>query len=89
MLEYAAQDTRFLLQLRSQRESSIARRLHWAGRNSRALRARVGSRGEHGRLLPLKGARDLSRRELAVLVRCQLAQTVRRSRSRHFPRDGQ
>jgi ribonuclease D len=70
MLEYAAQDTRYLLQLRDHMKSELTRRgrLHWAKEEFARLE---GTRWEAEQsmegFLRLKGARDLSRRELAVL----------------------
>jgi ribonuclease D len=70
MLEYAAQDTRFLLQLKDQMKGELERRgrLHWAQEEFARLE---GTRWEVEEsmegFLRLKGARDLSRRELAVL----------------------
>ena len=70
MLEYAAQDTRYLLQLRDQMKGELERRgrLHWAQEEFARLE---GTRWEVEEsmegFLRLKGARDLSRRELAVL----------------------
>ena len=70
MLDYAAQDTRYLLQLKDHMTSELKRRgrLRWARRNSPRLE---GTRWEAEEsmegFLRLKGARDLSRRELAVL----------------------
>jgi ribonuclease D len=70
MLEYAAQDTRFLLQLKDQMTGELDRRsrLHWAKEEFARLE---GTRWEAEEsmegFLRLKGARDLSRRELAVL----------------------
>ena len=70
MLEYAAQDTRYLLQLRDHMKSELQRRgrWHWAEEEFRRLE---GTRWEAEEsmegFLRLKGARDLSRRELAVL----------------------
>jgi ribonuclease D len=70
MLEYAAQDTRFLLQLKDHMKGELARRgrLHWATEEFARLE---GTRWEAEEsmegFLRLKGARDLSRRELAVL----------------------
>jgi ribonuclease D len=70
MLQYAAQDTRYLLQLKDQMKGELERRgrLHWAEEEFAGLE---GTRweveeGMEG-FLRLKGARDLSRRELAVL----------------------
>ena len=70
MLEYAAQDTRYLLRLKDQMKSELKRRgrLHWAEEEFARLE---GTRWEAEQsmegFLRLKGARDLSRRELAVL----------------------
>jgi len=70
MLEYAAQDTRFLLQLRDQMKAALERRgrWHWAEEEFARLE---GTRWEAEEsmegFLRLKGARDLTRRELAVL----------------------
>src|ERR1700675_416766 len=70
MLEYAAQDTRYLLQLRDHMKGELERRgrLHWAQEEFARLE---GTRWEAEEsmegFLRLKGARDLSRRELAVL----------------------
>jgi len=70
MLEYAAQDTRFLLQLRDQMKAALERRgrWHWAEEEFQRLE---GTRWEAEEsmegFLRLKGARDLTRRELAVL----------------------
>src|SRR6266850_885180 len=70
MLEYAAQDTRFLLQLKDHMKGELDRRgrLHWAEEEFARLE---GTRWEAEEsmegFLRLKGARDLSRRELAVL----------------------
>jgi ribonuclease D len=70
MLEYAAQDTRYLLQLKDQMKEQLERRgrLHWAQEEFARLE---GTRWEVEEsmegFLRLKGARDLSRRELAVL----------------------
>ncbi len=70
MLEYAAQDTRYLLQLKDHLKGELDRRgrLHWAQEEFARLE---GTRWEAEEsmegFLRLKGARDLSRRELAVL----------------------
>jgi ribonuclease D len=70
MLEYAAQDTRYLLQLKDHMKGELERRgrLHWAQEEFARLE---GTRWEAEEsmegFLRLKGARDLSRRELAVL----------------------
>jgi ribonuclease D len=70
MLEYAAQDTRYLLQLRDQMRNELQRRgrLHWAEEEFARLEGtRWEAEEEMEGFLRLKGARDLSRRELAVL----------------------
>jgi ribonuclease D len=70
MLEYAAQDTRYLLQLKDHMNAELGRRgrLHWAKEEFARLE---GTRWEAEEsmegFLRLKGARDLSRRELAIL----------------------
>jgi ribonuclease D len=70
MLDYAAQDTRYLLQLKDHMQAELDRRgrLHWAREEFARLE---GTRWEAEEsmegFLRLKGARDLSRRELAVL----------------------
>jgi ribonuclease D len=70
MLDYAAQDTRFLLQLKDQMKAELERRgrLEWANEEFARLE---GTRWEAEEsmegFLRLKGARDLTRRELAVL----------------------
>ena len=70
MLEYAAQDTRYLLQLKDHMKGELDRRgrLHWAQEEFARLE---GTRWEAEEsmegFLRLKGARDLTRRELAVL----------------------
>jgi ribonuclease D len=70
MLEYAAQDTRYLLQLKDHMKGELTRRgrLQWAQEEFARLE---GTRWEAEEsmegFLRLKGARDLSRQELAVL----------------------
>jgi ribonuclease D len=70
MLEYAAQDTRYLLQLRDRMKDALenAGRWHWAQEEFARLE---GTRWEIEQsmegFLRMKGARDLTRRELAVL----------------------
>ena len=70
MLEYAAQDTRYLLRLKDHMKGELTRRgrLHWAQEEFARLE---GTRWEAEEsmegFLKLKGARDLSQRELAVL----------------------
>jgi ribonuclease D len=70
MLDYAAQDTRFLLQLKDHMASELERvgRKEWAREEFALLEGTRWSDDEPGSsYLRLKGARDLSRRELAVL----------------------
>lgn len=70
MLEYAAQDTRFLLQLKDQLQGELEKRgrLHWAREEFARLEGtRWEAEEEMEGFLRLKGARDLTRRELAVL----------------------
>jgi ribonuclease D len=70
MLEYAAQDTRFLLQLKDQLQAELEKRgrLHWAREEFARLEGtRWEAEEEMEGFLRLKGARDLTRRELAVL----------------------
>ncbi len=70
MLQYAAQDTRYLLQLKDHMKVELKRRgrMHWAEEEFARLE---GTRWEAEEsmegFLRIKGARDLSRRELAVL----------------------
>lgn len=70
MLEYAAQDTLYLLELKDHMKEELTRRgrLHWAEEEFGRLE---GTRWEAEEsmegFLRLKGARDLSRPELAVL----------------------
>jgi len=70
MLDYAAQDTRYLLQLKDHMTRELERRgrLHWAKEEFARLE---GTRWEAEEsmegFLRLKDARDLSRQELAVL----------------------
>jgi ribonuclease D len=70
MLDYAAQDTRYLLRLKDHMKAELERRgrLRWAEEEFARLE---GTRWEAEEsmegFLRLKGARDLSRRELAVL----------------------
>jgi len=70
MLDYAAQDTRYLLQLKDHMTRELERRgrFHWAKEEFTRLE---GTRWEAEErmegFLRLKGARDLSRQELAVL----------------------
>ena len=70
MLEYAAQDTRYLLQLRDQLRAQLDAkgRLQWAREEFARLEGtRWEVEEEMEGFLRLKGARDLTRRELAVL----------------------
>jgi ribonuclease D len=70
MLEYAAQDTRYLLQLRDHMKSELQRRGRWRWAEEEFARlegTRWEAEEEMESFLRLKGARDLTRRELAVL----------------------
>jgi ribonuclease D len=70
MLDYAAQDTRFLLQLKDQLTAELDRmgRTTWAKEEFALLEGTRWQDETPGTAyLRLKGARDLSRRELAVL----------------------
>jgi len=70
MLEYAAQDTRYLLQLKDHMKTELKRRgrLHWAQEEFARLEGtRWDAEDAMEGFLRLKGARDLTRPELAVL----------------------
>ena len=70
MLDYAAQDTRFLLALRDTMAAELERmgRMEWAKEEFALLEGTRWTDEAPGMsFLKLKGARDLSRRELAVL----------------------
>jgi len=70
MLEYAAQDTHYLLQLKDHMKGELTRRgrLHWAQEEfARIEGTRWEAEESMEGFLRLKGARDLSRQELAVL----------------------
>ena len=70
MLDYAAQDTRYLLQLRDHMAAELERagRTEWAREEFALLEGTRWVDEEPGTsYLRMKGARDLSRRELAVL----------------------
>jgi ribonuclease D len=70
MLDYAAQDTIHLLELRDRLESDLDQigRLEWAREEFALLEGtRWGDEDPANAFLRIKGARDLSRRELAVL----------------------
>src|SRR5438874_2006541 len=70
MLDYAAQDTMYLLELRNRlkNELSAKGRLEWAKEEFLRLEGtKWGEDDPSTTFLRLKGARDLSRRELAVL----------------------
>jgi ribonuclease D len=70
MLEYAAQDTIHLLELRDRMEHDLdqAGRLEWAREEFALLEGtRWPDEDPAGSFLRIKGARDLTRRELAVL----------------------
>jgi ribonuclease D len=70
MLLYAAQDTRYLLQLKDQMKAELKGRgrMHWAEEEFARLEGtRWDAEDSMEGFLRIKGARDLSRRELAVL----------------------
>ncbi len=70
MLAYAAQDTMYLLELRDRMKDELAKqgRLEWAREEFGRLEGtKWGEDDAGGAYLRMKGARDLSRRELAVL----------------------
>ncbi|GAC1517319.1 MAG: ribonuclease D [Gemmatimonadaceae bacterium] len=70
MLDYAAQDTRYLLDLRDRMRAELSTkgRLPWAEEEFARLEGtRWASEDAGTGFLKLKGARDLARRELAVL----------------------
>jgi ribonuclease D len=70
MLEYAALDTAYLLPLRDRLSEELARagRLEWAGEEFALLEGtRWPAEDGDSAFLRIKGARDLTRRELAIL----------------------
>jgi ribonuclease D len=70
MLDYAAQDTRYLLELKDKMSAELekAGRMGWAREEFALLEGTRWADEEPGMgFLKLKGARDLNRRELAVL----------------------
>lgn len=71
MLEYAAQDTLHLLELRERLRAALEakKRLHWAQEEFSRLEGTRWEEDEDGSsaFMRIKGARDLTRRELAVL----------------------
>ncbi|HKO17198.1 MAG TPA: ribonuclease D [Gemmatimonadaceae bacterium] len=70
MLEYAAQDTMYLLQLRDRLKAELERagRWEWAAEEFRRLEGTQWAPDEDTTaFMRMKGARDLNRRELAVL----------------------
>ena len=70
MLDYAAQDSRYLLELKDKMSAELekAGRMTWAREEFALLEGTRWADEEPGMgFLKLKGARDLSRRELAVL----------------------
>ena len=70
MLDYAAQDTRYLLDLRDRLKDELERlgRWSWAKEEFERLEGtQFADDGGDGAFLRLKGARDLNRRELALL----------------------
>ena len=69
MLDYAAQDTRYLIELRTRMRAELERagRWGWAEEEFQRLEGTRWSDEEVAAFLRMKGARDLNRRELAVL----------------------
>lgn len=70
MLDYAAQDTRYLLDLRDELRSRLEKlgRLEWAKEEFERLEGtKWDAEDESQNFLRIKGARDLTRRELALL----------------------
>ncbi|HJP58664.1 MAG TPA: ribonuclease D [Gemmatimonadaceae bacterium] len=70
MLEYAVQDTRFLLPLRDHMKDQLEQRGRWRWAQEEFARlegTRWETEAEMEGFLRMKGARDLTRRELAVL----------------------
>src|SRR5688500_13351730 len=69
MLDYAAQDTRYLIELRNRMRAELetAGRWSWAEEEFQGLEGARWPAEEVAAFLRMKGARDLNRRELAVL----------------------
>jgi ribonuclease D len=70
MLEYAAQDTRYLLDLRDELKSKLEKlgRTEWANEEFERLEGTKWEADDSSQaFLRIKGARDLTRRELALL----------------------
>lgn len=70
MLDYAAQDTRYLLRLRDNLHAELEKlgRLHWAKEEFvRVEKIKFAEEDTENSFLRVKGARDLSGRELALL----------------------
>jgi ribonuclease D len=70
MLEYAAQDTRYLLDLRDQLKAKLEKlgRMEWAREEFDRLEGTKWEEDDSSQaFLRIKGARDLTRRELALL----------------------
>lgn len=70
MLDYAAQDTMHLLPLRTRLQGALEKkgRWHWAQEEFERLEGtRWADDGDDTAFLRIKGARDLTRRELAIL----------------------
>jgi ribonuclease D len=70
MLDYAAQDTRYLLDLRDELRSRLEKlgRLEWAKEEFERLEGtKWDAEDESQNFMRIKGARDLTRRELALL----------------------
>lgn len=70
MLDYAAQDTRYLLDLRDELRMGLEQtgRMEWAAEEFERLeRVQFAADDDGTAFMKMKGARDLNRRELAVL----------------------
>ena len=70
MLDYAAQDTRYLLDLRDRLRGELEERGRWSWAQEEFERlegTQFAAEEEGGGYLRMKGARDLNRRELALL----------------------
>jgi ribonuclease D len=69
MLEYAAHDTRWLLDLRTRLRNELEKlgRWHWAQEEFARAEGTQWAPDDGGAFLKMKGARDLNRRELARL----------------------
>ena len=94
MLDYAAQDTRYLLDLRDELRSRLEKlgRLEWAREEFDRLEGTKWDPDDGSQaFLRIKGARDLTRRELALLRELVpwRDSVAREPRSRDFQSDGQ